>query len=382
MSALGILGIPNPLDIGSALAGNIVADLLSSLGTAIEAAIASGVRDSVSAVVSLVNNSAGVVSFGPSSWWGKAVGSSPSCTGLWATIVALGLETLLVAVVLAVIQGVRAGEPMAVLRALAVEAPISIFGMVAVIGLTTALLSAVDHASSAVLPNVAKDLGTWAGGDGVGAFTFFGSLVAALGLVATLAVWVELVVRSGLIFLLVALSPLMLALRVWPAAAGVWRRGAEVGVALILTKFVIALALALGAAALAGSVTGPTSVTAETTGAGLMLVAAVSPFVLFRVLPGLEGAMGAAGISRMPLRVAQTGLSVAYTGAMLSRLAGGSAVGTLTAPGATGGGTGGPGPGRSTSLARAATFEAASRPAGELGSARPALGPAPSEGES
>jgi len=265
------------------------------------------------------------------------------------------------------------------IRAVAVELPASIFGMVAVIGLTTALVSATDAASAAVLPKVASDFGAWAGANA----TFFATVVAGFALLGALAVWVELVVRSGLIFLLVALSPLTLAVRVWPAAAGVWRRSAEVGVALILTKFVIALALALGAAALAGSVDGTFSATSATTGAGLMLVAAMSPFVLFRILPGLEGAMGAAGISRMPLRAAHTGLSVAASSMMLARLAGGSGLGvpagsaTATGPiGATGA--------SGSSLARAVSFDVASRPAGAasppppgaLSSPRAALGPA------
>ncbi len=55
----------------------------------------------------------------------------------------------------------------------------------------------------------------------------------------------------------------------WPAAAGLWRRLVEVAVALIVSKLVIAVALALGAAAMAGSMTtGPPSLAAMSTGAG------------------------------------------------------------------------------------------------------------------
>jgi len=383
-----VLGIPNPIDVASALAGNLASDLLSGLAGAVESAISTGARDAINGIISLINNSAGVVSFDPSSWWGKEVGTNPSGTGIWATMVGLGLGTLLICLLLAVIQGARAGDAMLGVRALVVELPASIFGMVAVIGLTTALVSAVDHASMAVLPSASGDFGSFAGTAGVVGLAgggFFAAVVEALTLLGAIAVWVELVVRAGLIFLLVALSPLALAARVWPTTAGVWKRMVEVGVALILTKFVIALALALGAAALAGSVAGGVSATSATTGAGLMLVAAFSPFVLVRLLPGMESALGAAGVSRMPLRAAQTGLSVAASAAVISRL--GAGAGLRAAHGSASGGAASvpptrPSPG--SSLARSAVFDAGSRPAPPrpLPPGPPSLGSGPSPQDS
>jgi hypothetical protein len=174
-----------------------------------------------------------------------------------------------------------------------------------------------------------------------------------------------------LIFVLVALSPLALAVRVWPAAAGVWRKMVELGVALIVAKFVIALALALGADALAGSVgaSGATpSVTAMATGAGLMLIAGLSPFVLLRIMPGVEAAVAAQGVSRMPARTAMAGLSAATSVMLLGRLAGGGIAAARPANIGTG-----PGPApspattrlpaASVSLARAAALDVGSRPA-------------------
>ena len=202
---------------------------------------------------------------------------------------------LLGCLVLAVIQGALAGEPMVALRAAVVEVPRSIFGMATVVALTGVLGGMVDSASAAVLPAVGSNFGAWfAKTDPAG---FFGAFVELLVLLGALLTWVELVVRQGLVFLLVALSPMVLAVRVWPAAAGVWRRLVELGVALIVSKFVIALALALGSDALAGSVGSGrgASLTAMTTGAGLMLLAALSPFVLLRMLPGVEAAVGRPG---------------------------------------------------------------------------------------
>jgi hypothetical protein len=143
-----------------------------------------------------------------------------------------------------------------------------------------------------------------------------------------------------------------------------WRRFVELGVALIAAKFVIALALALGSEALAGSVgtSGGASLTAMTTGAGLMLISALSPFVLLRIIPGVEGAVAAQGISRMPARTAMTAVSTATSAMLLARLASGGIGGRPAAfkppeaPASPPSGGGG-------SLARAAALDVASRPA-------------------
>ena len=160
----------------------------------------------------------------------------------------IALAVLLGCLVLAVIQGAFSGDPMMAVRATIVEVPRSIFGMATVVALTGVLVTVVDGASAAVLPNVGANFGDWFAKSGVTGF--FGSFVAGLVLLGALLTWVELVVRQGLVFLLVALSPMALAVRVWPAAAGLWRRFVELGVALIVSKFVIALALALGSDAL------------------------------------------------------------------------------------------------------------------------------------
>jgi len=163
-------------------------------------------------------------------------------------------------------------------------------------------------------------------------------------LLGAILVWIELVVRSSLIYLLMAAAPLTLAARVWPAARGAWRRLAELGLALIVSKFAIALALGLGAAALAGG--GPKSGDLGTqagmdlagmlTGASLMLLAAFTPFIVLRLLPIVEGAVIAQGISRSPARAAQGGMQAAYYAQGLKRMAGGG--------GNRSGGTAGPAP--------------------------------------
>ena len=139
-------------------------------------------------------------------------------------------------------------------------------------------------------------------------------------------------VRASLIYLLLAAAPLGLAVRVWPQLRGVWHSFVRLGVALIVSKFVVALALGLGAAALGGG--GPTdgdfgtqaglTLQAVVVGVTLMSLASFSPFLVLKLIPLFEAALVAQGISRGPARAAQTGLQGAYYAKGLQRLAGGA----------------------------------------------------------
>src|SRR5207249_4397922 len=80
-------------------------------------------------------------------------------------------------------------------------------------------------------------------------------------------------------------------------------------------------------------------------GATLMLLAAFMPFVILRLLPILEAAVVAQGISRAPMRAGQGGLQAAYYTQGLTRLAGGRASGGAATGGEDGnGGSNGDGP--------------------------------------
>ena len=338
-------GIPNPVagSLGGAasalpgVAGDVSKEALGGVAGWLESGIASAAGSAFSELEKLVNNSAGSLSFYGSSWWAAKV-AGPG--GLWATMVVIAATVMLGGVVLAVIGGAVSGDPMAALRAVMFEVPRSVFGIATVVALTSALAGVVDWASAAVLPSVAPNFGRWfAASTPLGFFSSFIELLALAGAVLT---WVELVIRDGLVFFLVALSPVVLAVRVWPPAAGAWRRFVELVVALIAAKFVIALALALGAAALsASSPSGKWSAAGQGSGAALLLLAAFSPFVLLRMIPHVEAAAAAHGISRAPLRAAQAGMGTAATAlvgaAALSRLAQPSAA-SMGSPGEAGSG--------------------------------------------
>ncbi|MFN2607498.1 MAG: hypothetical protein ABR511_06320 [Acidimicrobiales bacterium] len=263
----------------------------------------------------------------------------------------------------AIIQGLMANDVGRMLRAAAVEVPVSVFGMLMLITGTGLLLGITDALSGAVLATAPESLARFYEGFTKGpqimALGFVGFLGILLFIVAAILVWIELLVRASLIYLLLAMAPLALAARVWPQLRGAWHRIAHLGIALILSKFVVALALGLGAAALGGGGPQPgdlgnqagLTLQALVVGVTLMCLAAFAPFLVLKIIPIFEAALVAQGISRGPLRSAQTGLQMGYYGHGLARLAGGNGSGGGGAPGvegagaAQGGGASGAGPG-------------------------------------
>ena len=148
-------------------------------------------------------------------------------------------------------------------------------------------------------------------------------------------VWIELMVRASLMYLLVALSPLAFAASVWPAAKGVLRRLIELMLAVIVSKLVISIALAVGVAALggAGSAACPEPGVGEwaaqglgtlVVGTSILCLAAFSPFVVLKLIPVAEAALVAQGVSRAPMNTARSGMNTAYYARSLGRLGGGS----------------------------------------------------------
>ena len=254
---------------------------------------------------------------------------------------------LLLFLLFAVIQGLLQGDVTMMLRSAFLEVPISVFGMLVLFVGTGVLLGITDALSSAVLATAPESLARFfvgfTRGPQIMALGFVGFLGVFLFILTSILLYIELVVRASLIYLLLAAAPLGLAVRVWPQMRGVWHSFLRLGVSLIVSKFIVALALGLGAAALGGG--GPQegdlgtqaglTVQGVIVGVTLMSLAAFAPFVVLKLIPVLEAALVAQGISRGPLRAAQTGMQGAYYARGLQRLAGG--------PGESGGGQGGGG---------------------------------------
>jgi len=265
--------------------------------------------------------------------------------GPYATTLGIGASLLLLFVLAGIIQGTVTGDIGGMLRRVGLELPISILGMIGLVTVTQILIQLTDALSGEVLGNFQDDISEF--GTVVASLsqltggTSTAFVVFVLGLVTVLAGLVlvaELVVRSALIYIVVALAPLVFAARLWPATRGASRKLLDLLVALIVSKLVIAIALAVAASAAVGAGSGgevtalpEPEVFAEDPGGsvtqavGILLTAAAafgvsafSPLLIARLLPLTEAAVVAQGVKGGPVRAGHQGLMVANTMQMVS----------------------------------------------------------------
>lgn len=279
---------------------------------------------------------------------------SPNLTAAWfsgvgspfATVRGIAGLTLLAFLFLGLIQGLLAGDIGGMIRRMAVDLPGAIVGMAATTVVVDRLLALTDAMSGAVLQNADGQALHFLSGFGVAVSGLNGGFAAVLlGLIAIIAgflVWVELMIRSVLVYVIVAMSPLAFAATVWPSAKGVLRRMIELLVAVIVSKLVIAITISVGVAALsgAGTATAPTdSPVIDDLAAGMgnlfvgtaiLAMAAFSPFLLLKLTPMAEAALVAQGVSRSPVRGAQSAMSNVYYVQSMTRLAGGNSAAKST----------------------------------------------------
>jgi hypothetical protein len=104
--------------------------------------------------------------------------------------------------------------------------------------------------------------------------------------------WLELIVRAAALAAAALFLPFALASLVWPAISHWCRRLAETIAALVLSKFVIASVISLAAGAIAGGLGTEGSngggIAAVATGIALLLMAALAPFTLLKLVPAVE----------------------------------------------------------------------------------------------
>ncbi|MDQ6606473.1 MAG: hypothetical protein M3Z06_08005 [Actinomycetota bacterium] len=179
--------------------------------------------------------------------------------------------------------------PLALL-AVSIAAPLTML----VLAASDEMCAIVSSASGGAGVGFLRAFGGVAGGlsviDGSPFLAFFiGALLAG----AALAVSLELLVREAAVYVVVLMLPLAFAGMVWPARR-IWAvRALETLVALILAKFAIVAVLAL-----AGGALGSWGASGMFAGTALVMLAAFSPFVLFRLLPFAELAGAASGALR------------------------------------------------------------------------------------
>ena len=277
--------------------------------------------------------------------------------GPYATTATIGATLLVLFALVGIVQGTLRGDPAGMVRSIALDLPVSVLGMVGLVTVTQALIRLTDVLSMHITGNFQDDirafgtvvasLQTLSGGTST-AFVVF--LLGLVTVVAGLVLVAELVIRAALIYVVVALAPIVFATRLWPATGGAARKLLELLCALILSKLVIAVALSVAAAAAVGAGSGgevtalpEPEVFAEDPGGsvtqavGILLtaaaafgVAAFSPLLIARLLPLTEAAVVAQGLRSGPTRTGQQALMATNsiqlaTGHRLQQLAAGRA---------------------------------------------------------
>jgi hypothetical protein len=188
----------------------------------------------------------------------------------------------------------------ALLRSALFALPVSLLLCFAAVTLVEGALALTDWMSAAVLRRFEDDTGEFfadvgevlvpsslSGSALPGFLLFLGALFTAL---ATFVVWLELIMREAAIYVAVAFLPLTFVAMVWERTAHWCRKLVELLAAIILAKLTIAVAIALAAGAMANARDREGGLTALMAGCAVMVIAALTPWLLLRLVPIAEAA--------------------------------------------------------------------------------------------
>ena len=196
--------------------------------------------------------------------------------------------------------------------------------------------------------------------------TFLGPLALLFGMIGLLVTAVVLFMRSALLYVVAAFSPIVWASSVSPVMRGSARRLVHVTVALVLAKPAITVTLVVGLKLVANTTTAPAdgglggaeALGRLVPGFTCFAIAGLSPWVVYRLLPSVEQASASSGIvggwGRSAMGVAQGAMLVKSVGASSAASAANRAIPTAVRPG-SGAVGGAPPPAAPTPSAGAAT---------------------------
>ena len=238
-------------------------------------------------------------------------------------MVDLGAVLVLPLLVAATIQSILRQDHRIVVRATFVNLPLALLLTAVAVQLVELALSVTDQLSGAVasgsgdalnkaLTNLEASFARAAIQDNAGVSSFVVFMVASLVVIGAVTLWLELLVRSSAIYVAVLFLPLALASLVWPAIAHWARRLTEILAALVLSKFLIVAILSLAAGAVASGTSDSQGMDTALAGAALLLLAAVSPLALLRLVPMAEGALAAEGLRQRAQSSVTTTAAMAY----------------------------------------------------------------------
>lgn len=257
---------------------------------------------------------------------------------------------VLVFLLLALVRALFAGEFSAMWRASLIDVPVAFLGTALTVVVAAALLDVVDAASVTLLGEDGEQLSAFseslADAERLNGAGLLGILFGVLFIVGAVLVWIQLLVRAALIYIVIAFAPILWVTRAYPGTRSISRRGIEIALSLIVSKFVVAVSFRLGAEALrGGGVTGDeVDLSAMLVGAAIMLLTAYMPFAVFKVIPIVESATAATGADKAAAGAALVGAGAAVGGTVLAaRLAGAGVSSIRGAQAGAGAGSGGGG---------------------------------------
>ena len=254
-------------------------------------------------------------------------------SGLFRPLASLAVGITIAMMLMSAVQAGVGGRPELIIDAVK-EGPKAILATSLTIVVMDVLIRAADAISAVVwqagrtdAQKVLDGLAATVAGSGTVGSTFLGPLAVLFGIVGFLMTTVVLLMRSSLLYLVAAFSPIVWSASVSPILRGAGRRLVQIAVALVLGKPAITITLIVGAKLLSNTV--PTAGTPSGGGAaalGTLLsgfsciaIAGLSPWVVYRLLPTVEGAAMSSGIvggwARGAMSVAQAALLVKSAGA-------------------------------------------------------------------
>jgi hypothetical protein len=201
---------------------------------------------------------------------------------------------------LGITQGVLR-QDLAMLGRVVAAVPGAALVTAAAVAVTWMLLGVVDQLSHWLLLVSGQQLSLFAtrmdqalSGHNPAASLFIVFLIAVVTAFCALALWIELLVRSALVYVVLGFLPVAAALLIWPATASSLTRVVRLLIAIVVSKLAICGVIAIAMAALAASGTSD-HLNSLLAGTAMLGIACFSPVAVLRLLPFVEDAVRTRG---------------------------------------------------------------------------------------
>lgn len=268
-------------------------------------------------------------------------GTTPRVTEAWfrnelsAQLGEIALAVTVAMMLASAVQAALAGRPEQITDAVK-EATRAIVASAFTLTVLDALIGVTDEAAAMVwqggrpeLVHMLENMVVVATTTGPLGSTFVGPLCLLVGFIGLIGLTIALMMRSALIYVAAALAPIVWSVNVLPLFRGSARKLVHLTVALVVSKLAIVITLVVAVKLVANPSGDPDTAAIVNDGAAAVgtlmsgfvcfVIASVTPMVLYKLMPTLEGAMVGAGVAsgwtRGVTTAAHTALMVKSLGA-------------------------------------------------------------------